>query len=88
MQDHPNAEHAHHRTCPDLQRAILRILIEDPSDDGIALATLICRLDRTSEDIADAIDELLFAGLVYSRGPLIRATGATLHLDQLWRPPR
>ena len=93
MQDHPNAGHARESACPDddlrdLQRAILRALIEEPSDDGLEVASLAAKLDRTRDDVARTIDVLVSAGLVHRRGNLIRATGATLHFDELWRTLR
>ena len=93
MQGHPNAGRPSERTRPheqdpDLQRAVLQTLIEEPSDDGLDVATVADKLDRTPDDVAQAIDLLVSAGLVHRRGTLVRATGATLHFDELWRTLR
>jgi predicted transcriptional regulator len=90
MQGHPNRGCPSERTSPreqdpDLQRAILQTLIEEPSDDGLDLATLAGKLDRTPDEVAQTIDVLVSAGLVHRRGTLVRATGASLHFDELWR---
>jgi DNA-binding MarR family transcriptional regulator len=93
MHHHPTAGHAREAGCRDddgrdLQRAVLRALIEEPSDDGLELASLAAKLDRTGADVAETIDVLVSAGLVHRRGNLVRATGATLHFDELWRTVR
>jgi hypothetical protein len=92
MQGHPNggcpSERTPHEQDLDLQRAVLQTLIEEPSDDGLDLATVADKVDSTPDDVAQVIDVLVSAGLVHRRDTLVRATGATLHFDELWRALR
>jgi hypothetical protein len=68
-----------------LERAIVRALLTETRDEGTELSAITAQLKQPVEHVAAAVDVLVFVGLVERTGTCLRATGAALHLDELWR---
>jgi hypothetical protein len=61
------------------------MLLTETSDEGTELSALVAKLGQPVEQVTTAVDVLVFVGLVERTGRCIRATGAALHLHELWR---
>jgi hypothetical protein len=93
MQDHPTGGPARPDAQRDpgeraLQRDILVGLLTDPSDAGEDIATIAASVGRPQNEVADAIEPLIWIGLLRRRGSLVGASGAAMCFDELWPLPR
>lgn len=93
MQDHPidGSRYGAHRLNPRevaVDRAVLRALLSDPSDSGERVATIASAVGQPPDRIEDAVDFLAWMGVLDRNGPLVRASGGTLYLAQLWEVVR
>jgi hypothetical protein len=89
MQDHPNggppaSMAAMVEDDRDVQRAVLLALLTTPSDCGEPVSTLAAAIRQPRAAVQDAVELLVWIGLLHQSGPAIRAAAAAKHLAELW----
>lgn len=89
MQDQPNdgSRCGAHRLNPRevaVDHAVLDALVSDPTESGERVGTIARAVGHPADQVEDAINFLVWMGVLDQSGPLVRASGGTLYLAQLW----
>lgn len=93
MQDQPidGSQHGARRLNPPevaVDRAVLRSLTSDPSDSGESAAAIARAVGHPVDRVEDAIEFLAWLGVLDKKGSVVRASGGTLYLAELWEVAR
>lgn len=67
-----------------VDRAVLGVLLSDPTDAGEPVATITSATGHPADRVEEAVSFLVWMGVLDQSGPLVRASGGTLYLAQLW----
>lgn len=93
MQDHPidGSRFGGRRLNPHevaVDRAVLHALLADPSESGEPVGTIASAAGHPVDRVEDAVDFLAWMGVLDKNGTLVRASGGTLYLAELWEVAR
>jgi hypothetical protein len=90
MQDYPidGSRDGGHRLDPRevaVDRAVLRALLADSSEFGERVETIAGAVGHPADLVKDAVEFLVWLGVVEQNEALVRASGGTLYLAELWQ---
>lgn len=71
-----------------VDRAVLGALLSDPTEGGEPVATIAQAAGHPAGRVEDAVNFLVWLGVLDQSGPLVRASGGTLYLAKLWEVAR
>jgi hypothetical protein len=72
----------------DVQRAVLLAMLTTPSDGGEPVAAIAAAISQPPAAVREAVDLLIWIGLLNRSGCAVRAAAAALHVAELWPVPR